>query len=137
MIADPRTKAKLHGFFHHWLELERAESISKDPKAFPDFNAAVLADLRTSLELFLDEVVWSEQSDYRELLHADYLYLNERLGEALRQERHGRRLPARVVRPEAARGRGHAPVPAGGVRATASRRRRSTAASSSRATSSA
>ena len=79
MLADARTKTKLRGFFHHWLELERAEAISKDPKAFPDFDTAVLADLRTSLGLFLDQVVWSERSDYRELLQADYLFLNERL----------------------------------------------------------
>ena len=37
------------------------------------------AVVRTSLELFLDQVVWSERSDYRELLQADYLLLNERL----------------------------------------------------------
>jgi len=80
MIADPRTKAKLHGFFHHWLELERAEGTSKDPKVFPDFTPETLADLRESLLQFIDQVVWSEKSDYRELLLADYLLLNERLG---------------------------------------------------------
>ena len=80
MLGDPRTKAKLRGFFHHWLELERAESVSKDPTAFPAFDALVLADLRRSLEFFLDQVVWSERSDYRELLQADYLLLNTRLG---------------------------------------------------------
>jgi hypothetical protein len=80
MIADARTKAKLDGFFHHWLDLERAEAISKDPKAFPDFDATVLSDLRTSLKLFIDQVVWSEKSDYRELLLADYILLNKRLG---------------------------------------------------------
>ncbi|MGB8170948.1 MAG: DUF1592 domain-containing protein [Chthoniobacteraceae bacterium] len=79
MIGDPRTKVKLWGFFHHWLELERAETIAKDRKAFPDFDAAALADLRRSLELFVDQVVWSERSDYRELLTADYLLLNTRL----------------------------------------------------------
>ncbi|MFZ4765239.1 MAG: DUF1592 domain-containing protein, partial [Roseimicrobium sp.] len=80
MLAHERTKAKLHGFFHHWLEFERAESASKDPKAFPDFNEEVLADLRESLLRFVNEVVWSEKSDYRELLRADYLLLNDRLG---------------------------------------------------------
>ncbi|GEP46257.1 hypothetical protein BGE01nite_55480 [Brevifollis gellanilyticus] len=80
MIADPRTKAKLHGFFHHWLELEHAESTSKDPKAFPGFNQEVLADLRESLLEFIDSVVWDSKSDYRELLKADYILLNERLG---------------------------------------------------------
>jgi len=79
MIADPRTKAKLQGFFHHWLDLEHAENTPKDPKAFPGFNAEVIADLRESLLQFIDNVVWSEKSDYRELLQADYLLLNDRL----------------------------------------------------------
>jgi cytochrome c553 len=80
MIKDSRTRAKLHGFFHHWLDLEHAESTSKDPKAFPGFNQEVLADLRESLLQFIDSVVWDSKSDYRELLKADYLLLNERLG---------------------------------------------------------
>lgn len=79
MVADQRTKAKLRGFFHYWLELERAEAITKDAKKFPDFNAQTLSDLRTSLALFLDQVVWGEKSDYRELLQANYLLLNDRL----------------------------------------------------------
>lgn len=80
MIADPRTKAKVNGFFHHWLDFERAEAIAKDPKAFPEFNEELIADLRESLMSFINEVVWGEKSDYRELLRADYLLLNERLG---------------------------------------------------------
>ncbi|WP_449068181.1 DUF1592 domain-containing protein [Prosthecobacter sp.] len=80
MAGDPRAKAKMHGFFHHWLDLEHAENTAKDPKAFPGFNAEVIADLRESLLQFIDSVVWSEKSDYRELLKADYLLLNERLG---------------------------------------------------------
>jgi len=81
MITDSRTKAKLHGFFHHWLELERAEGSTKDPKIFPDFTPEMLADLRESLLQFIDQVVWSEKSDYRELLQADYLLMNQRLGQ--------------------------------------------------------
>jgi len=79
MLQDPRTKTKLHGFFQHWLELERADGVSKDMKMFPGFDERVLADLRTSLWMFVDQVVWSEHSDYRELLQADYLWLNDRL----------------------------------------------------------
>lgn len=80
MVADPRAKAKLRGFFHHWLELERADLASKDPKAFPGFDETMLADLRESLWMFLEEVVWSDASDYRRLINADHLWLNERLG---------------------------------------------------------
>lgn len=80
MITDSRAKAKMHGFFYKWLEFERAEGTSKDPKVFPDFTPEMLADLRGSLMQFIDQVVWSGKSDYRELLQADYLLLNERLG---------------------------------------------------------
>ena len=38
-----------------------------------------MADLRASVDHFLDHVVWSESSDYRQLLLADYLFLNQRL----------------------------------------------------------
>lgn len=79
MLKNPRAKAKMRGFFHHWLELERAANVSKDSEKFPEFSEEVLADLRTSLDLFLDDAVWGESSDYRELLQADYLMLNGRL----------------------------------------------------------
>jgi hypothetical protein len=79
MLQDPRAKAKMHGFFEHWLELSRAEELAKDKAIFPEFNQEMFADLRTSLWLFLDDVVWSEGSSYQQLLTADYLFLNSRL----------------------------------------------------------
>jgi len=79
MMADPRAKAKLKEFFHQWLSFEEAEEINKDRKAYPDFDEALVADLRHSLESFVDEIVWSEASDFRQLLLADHLVLNPRL----------------------------------------------------------
>jgi len=79
LLATPPARAKLRGFFEHWLLMEEAEDISKDERAFPGFDAALLADLRQSLELLVDEVVWSERSDYRELLLADSIPFNARL----------------------------------------------------------
>ena len=89
MVGDSRAKAKLHGFFHQWLDLDHAESASKDAKVFPGFDNTMLADLRESLWLFLDEVVWSETSDYRKLINADYLWLNSRLAKFYGKEAHG------------------------------------------------
>ena len=79
MMDDPRTKTKLKEFFHEWLSFEEAGEITKDRKAYPDFDEAVVADLRTSLEKFVEEIVWSPASDYRQLLLADHLVLNPRL----------------------------------------------------------
>jgi len=78
MIKDARAKEKLDSFFEHWLELEERD-LTKDAKLFPQFDAATIAALRHSLEVFIEDVVWGEKSDYRELLLADYLHLDERL----------------------------------------------------------
>ncbi|MCA9235016.1 MAG: DUF1592 domain-containing protein [Planctomycetales bacterium] len=78
MLADPRAHAKVREFFAQWLELDERD-LSKDRTLFPEFDEAVIADLRRSVELFVEHVVWSDASDYRELLLADYLFLNSRL----------------------------------------------------------
>jgi Protein of unknown function (DUF1588)/Protein of unknown function (DUF1592) len=79
MLADPRAEAKLRGFLLHWLRLDIDRDLSKDAKLFPGFDPATVADLRTSLELFLDDVVSSKESDFRRLLKSDEVYLNGRL----------------------------------------------------------
>jgi hypothetical protein len=76
MLGDARSRAKMHGFFEHWLELERAKDVEKDREKFPDFDATTMADLRVSLNLFVDGIVWGERSDFRQLLLAETLPLN-------------------------------------------------------------
>src|ERR1041385_7976287 len=79
MLADPRARAKMQTFFQHWLQMNRIDDLSKDAKLYPGFTPEIIADLRTSLSLFLDDVVWSESSDYRRLLLEDDLFVNDRL----------------------------------------------------------
>ena len=86
MLNDPRAKDKLHGFFTQWLSLKDVTAIAKDPKVFPDLNDAVLADLRRSLFVFIDDIVWSPASDYRQLLGADYMVLNDRLAKFYKKD---------------------------------------------------
>jgi hypothetical protein len=79
MLADPRAQAKLRDFLLTWLRMDGDLDLNKDSQKFPGFDANTVADLRTSLEMFLDEVVWSESSDFRQLLLAEEVFLNERL----------------------------------------------------------
>jgi hypothetical protein len=81
MLKDPRARAKLDDFFHAWLHMSEAEDIAKDSTLFPGFDAAVMSDLRTSLQLFVEEVVWNDSSDFRQLMLANYMYLNKRLAD--------------------------------------------------------
>jgi len=79
MVSDLRCRSRIRDFFLQWLRVDQLPEISKDSSLFPEFTPVVVADLRTSLELFLDEVLWSDASDYRQLLLADSVYLNGRL----------------------------------------------------------
>jgi len=79
LMKDPRAKAKLRDFLHHWLHVEEGAEIAKDQKEYPGFDQGVVMDLRTSLDLFAESIVWSETSDYRQLLLSDTILMNDRL----------------------------------------------------------
>ncbi len=80
MIADPRTRAKIRNVMHHWLGLKHAEEIAKDTEIFPEYDKSLEADLRTSLNIFLDEIVWQNAgADFRTLFIANHLPMNKRL----------------------------------------------------------
>ena len=83
--------SKVREFLLQWLRgrsggrrLEGPEAVSRSS------SRAIASDLRTSLDLFLEDVVWSESSDFRRLLLADELYLNGRLAKF-----YGAKLPAK------------------------------------------
>jgi hypothetical protein len=79
MINDPRYHSKVREFLLRWLKIDRVPDLTKDLERFPDFNNFLANDLRASLELFLDELIGSESSDFRQILLADSLYMNGRL----------------------------------------------------------
>lgn len=79
MLGDFRAKAKLRQFLVQWLRVDQIRELSKDPALFPDFNPAVVSDLRTSLDLLLDDILQSDKADYRQLLLSQEVYLNGRL----------------------------------------------------------
>jgi len=79
LLADPRAQTKLREFLLTWVKADQEHDLARDEKRYPGFNAAVISDLRTSLELFLEEILRSSTADYRQLLLADYVYLNGRL----------------------------------------------------------
>jgi len=78
MVEDRRTRAKVRDFLFAWLRVDLGPELAKDPARHPEFTPEVAADLRTSLELFLDEAVWSGR-DFRGLFTAEELPVNGRL----------------------------------------------------------
>ena len=53
--------------------------MAKDAEAFSGYDEHLQSDLRTSLELFINDVIESDGADYRQLLLADYWHANDRI----------------------------------------------------------
>jgi cytochrome c553 len=79
MVGHSRARAKLREFLWSWLRLDHLPPISKDESQFPDFNPAVVADLRESLELQLDKLVNDDAATLHSLLLSDGWFVNGRL----------------------------------------------------------
>ena len=90
MVNDRRTRSKLRDFLFAWLRVDHGPEIVKDTTRYSEFSPEIAADMRTSLELFVDDVVWGQGptagisgnggSDFRRLFTDDEVYLNGRLG---------------------------------------------------------
>ena len=97
MVSDYRCQAKTREFIHHWLDLDQIDEITKDQQIYPGFDAGLVADLRQSLDAFIDHVISSEQGDFRQLLQADWMFTSPRIesfyGEAWQPYRFGKNDP--------------------------------------------
>jgi len=78
MAKDPRAWVKLRDFLHLWLKVDDVPTIVKGAKAFPGFDGTISSDLRTGLDIFLENAVWNEASDFRELFLSKTQFLNSR-----------------------------------------------------------
>ncbi|MEI8071274.1 MAG: DUF1592 domain-containing protein [Planctomycetota bacterium] len=79
MVNDRRTRTKVRDFLMAWLRVDHNPEILKDKSLFVTFSPQIAADMRRSLELFLDDIVWGPGSDFRRLFSDDEVYLNGRL----------------------------------------------------------
>ncbi len=78
MVGDLRARSKLREFYSHWLKIDRTPDLTKAAQRFPGFDSGIISDLRTSLDLFLDER-GGKDSDFRQMFLDDRIYLNGRL----------------------------------------------------------
>jgi hypothetical protein len=81
MLGDLRARAKIRGFFHHWLKIDQSPDLIRSPEKFPGFDPALVADLKTSLDLLVDEVWNDPKADFRQLFLTDQLHLNGKLAQ--------------------------------------------------------
>ncbi len=78
MLADPRARSLVTNFATQWLHLRSLESVVPDLRRFPNFDDNLRQAFRQETELFVESVLREDRS-IRDLLSADYTFVNERL----------------------------------------------------------
>ena len=79
LVTDYRTRAKVREMMHQWLHTAHIGELTKDTEKFPGFDAELVSDLRQSFDAMLDEIIWSESSDFKQLFQADWAFTSDRL----------------------------------------------------------
>ncbi len=77
LLAKPDARTILAAFHHQWLELDRLEGLTKDPKLFPAYGPRMAASLEAGTRAFVQNL-YLERGDgtVDELLTAPYAYLD-------------------------------------------------------------
>jgi hypothetical protein len=79
MLRDPRSAALAREFAGQWFEFHGFDGHNKvDEKKFPEFTPALRQDFAREAEAFFAHLI-REDRPVREILLADYTFLNERL----------------------------------------------------------
>ncbi|HWU91385.1 MAG TPA: DUF1592 domain-containing protein [Kofleriaceae bacterium] len=81
LVERPEARDALDSFYDERFKLRQLASLTKDPAVFPQFTPALGAAMRQEALLLLRDVVWTNNSDYRDLFTAPYAYVNTALAQ--------------------------------------------------------
>lgn len=70
MWADPRARRAATEFYEQWLELNRLDSASKDPVAFPLWSEVLKGAMNTEARAFIEAILFDRAGSLEELLTA-------------------------------------------------------------------
>jgi hypothetical protein len=80
MIASPRLKDGVRGFFDDFLQFSLFDALAKDSTIYPKFSQAVAADAREQTLRTISEILITDNADYRDLFTTRRTYLSRTLG---------------------------------------------------------
>jgi hypothetical protein len=76
LLADPKAKKMMAHFYGQWLELDAVEHVQKDLAIFPGFSRDVAKLLRKETEMLMDDVIWDQNTDIREIFATSKTFRN-------------------------------------------------------------
>jgi hypothetical protein len=79
LLQLPQAKMALRHFFNERYALNQLGATEKDDIIYPNFSEELRADMQEETLRFLEEVIWTENIDFRSILTAPFTFVNEDL----------------------------------------------------------
>lgn len=81
MLARVEAREALDHFWSETFHLESLTGGAKDQAIFPSWNDDLARDLRSETLLFLDDLVWEQDGDFRDAWTATHTFANQRVAQ--------------------------------------------------------
>lgn len=76
LLESPAAKSALRGMYAERFLVRDVGGLQKDADTFPGWSDAVATSLQEEALLLLDEVVWEQDADWKEMLTAEFAYVD-------------------------------------------------------------
>ncbi len=81
MLGRPEAKSTLAAFYAEVYHLRELSTATKDSGLFPQFNASLKASMLEETQRLIADVVWTRDADAREILSANYTFVDADLAQ--------------------------------------------------------
>lgn len=76
LLRLPLARKQVSSFFAQWLEIDRLESVSKDPLVYPLFSTALAKSMRQETDAFVEDIVFDGDGKLSTLLTAQHSFID-------------------------------------------------------------
>jgi len=81
MLEDDRARDALRTFFAEWVGYRDVLSVAKNDTLYPSFDSTLAQSMAGETERFLDDLVWTSDRDFFDVLVARDTFVDARLGQ--------------------------------------------------------
>jgi hypothetical protein len=79
MLADPRARDGLGGFYRQWLRLYTLGDVHRDPALYPAWNANLRASMEGETARVVDDLIWRDGASFLDLFTSRTTFVDARL----------------------------------------------------------
>lgn len=79
LVARPEARDAVARFYEEILRIRGIEDVSKSAELFPQWSPELAQAMKEETLRLLEDVIWTRDADVRELITADYTYVNQDL----------------------------------------------------------